>query len=192
MTTGHKSYLIPIFIGLLLFANYKIRNRINFIYFFSMFILFVSYISSINGILASLFVRRMIFYPIFIQGKFFEYVEKYGNIERVSGEPSALVIAEFMGRVDEYTNGGFIANAYLYYGHLGTILFILVAAILFKILIETLPLNSCDYLLKFMIIYWFSRPVFSSEFHVALVSNGVIVTIFLAIGLNRFLKWKHL
>ena len=142
--------------------------------------------------LASLFVRRMIFYPIFIQGKFFDYVEINGNVERISGEPSALIIADFMGRMGEYTNGGFLANAYLYYGHIGTVIFILFGAILFKVVLENLPLAGIDYFTKFMIIYWFSRPVFSSELQVSLISHGVAITVILTLFFNRFVKWKGL
>lgn len=192
MSTGHKSYLIPVFIGLLFFVKYKIYSQAYFIYLFSIFVLFVTFIGSVNGMLASLFVRRMIFYPIFIQGKFFDYVKINGNVERVSGEPSALIIADFMGRMGEYTNGGFLANAYLYYGHTGTVIFILFGAILFKVVLENLPLAGIDYFTKFMIIYWFSRPVFSSELQVSLISHGVALTVILTLFFNRFVKWKGL
>ena len=48
------------------------------------------------------------------------------------------------------------------------------------------------YLTKFMIIYWFSKPVFSSELQVSLISHGVALTVILTLFFNRFVKWKGL
>lgn len=177
--TNHKSYFGNV---VLVFATFYLidvlcrKSRfsdtvvVQSLFLFASLAIFLFSLSAF-GVLGSLFFRRMFFWPSLISDSYVTHALVYGFLNFQNSMPVASLISEFMGR-DEYTNTAFIANAFLQGGVLLVVLInVLVAStlILYNRLFDNrLPLviMSCFCILTF-------RPLFASDFFVALLSNGV-------------------
>lgn len=192
--TNHKSYFFNIVLILVVYNffvlldKYKFKNNLVFFQLFFLAFTFLILLLSITNysFLGSLFFRRIFFWPVLISDNYINYSLVNGFLFYQNETPVADIISSHMGRDEEYTNTGFIANSYLQGGIImSVILSFLVGFILLlynRLLVNRLPLAvmSCFCIITF-------RPFLASDFLVALLSNGVAFMFLLQIILfNSF------
>jgi len=177
--TNHKSYfgnIVLIFVTFYLInvlckkSSFSNSVVVQSLFLFASLAIFLLSLSD-YGILGSLFFRRMFFWPSLISDSYVAHGLEYGFLNFQNSMPVADLVSEYMGR-DEYTNTAFIANAFIQGGVLLVMAInVLVASVLIlynRLFGNRLPLviMSCFCIITF-------RPLFASDFFVALLSNGV-------------------
>lgn len=178
--TNHKSYFFNI---ILIFAIYFIFNyladkpkinKFNFIliifFVFSLFLMLMSF--GDYGLIGSLFFRRLFFWPVLISDSYVNFALEYGFSFYNNIEPVSNIISSYMQREGEYTNTGYIANAYLQGGLLLLMVYNILLSMMLIIYNKALQDRLPKQALICLCIVTF-RPLLGSDLLVGILSNGV-------------------
>ena len=190
----HKALFLSIFliVAFYIFDNYKAKAGL--ILSGILFLILASIIVSIttgNILAESIFVRRMFFIPVQICNGCFDFYNgnpiylSHSVLSNFSDYPysvePAFLMGDYMfGKPNMSCNTGIIADGFMNFGHIGSILFVMVTAVIIKF-IESLNIDKT----YFGIIIAFVMLFLNSALLTSLLTHGGL---FFILILMFFLK----
>lgn len=161
-------------------------------------ILFISWIDTLIGgvtYIATIILRRMYFVPASANFGYYDFFSKnkfvmlsnskitMGLIDYPYKEPYQSLLGKLGGFDEMWANTGWIGTSYMHFGYWGMLLFALFIGLLFNC-IDSLAKSRGNALVTGLVLIPFFSLFISSDLPTALLTHGILLTIFLLYSLR--------
>lgn len=185
---GSKStlFLLPFCVILSFFYKRKYVDYIAYAFSALCAVSILEYLIFDTAIIATLFIRRMLFIPSLLDYCYFDYINIYGPT--YFGEEMSMTIGDiYFGKEEMRCNNGGFTDAFQNLGYLGLFVYPFIYALYIKFF--SYSFRGVNPALLFFAAYLFSRATMSSLFTTSLLTHGMfLLCLLLLIMPKTYLK----